>query len=134
MRIFKKFVLNACLYTILILTVFCLFAVVSDMSDWIISISKYFTILAFGATISASTLVFETKISAIFKYLINYGVLLTAFCVIFLSSDSGSGNYVARAFASIVIFTLLYSLVLLFRYLFISLWTKKARAKTKTRS
>ncbi len=131
MRLIKKFLLNACLYTVLILTLFYLFALISDMSESVISISKYFTILAFGAIISASVLIFETKISAFYKYLINYGALLAAFCTLFLSSESGSNNVVARVFAAVVIFTIVYALVLLFRYFFIALWTKATKTKKK---
>ncbi len=127
MRVFKKFVLNACLYSVLILTLFYIFAAISEMSDSVIGIGKYFTIIGFGAVISASILIFETKLKTVLKYIINYGVLLCAFCVIFLSSASGSGNAAARTFAAVVLFTIFYSLVLLFRYLFRVIWAKKAK-------
>lgn len=127
MKAFKKFLMNACLYTVIILTLFYLFAAMSELSASVIGVTKYFTILAFGALISASVLVFDTRINKAYKYLINYAVLLSAFCVIFLGTSSGVGNFVARAFASVVIFTLLYALVFLFKYLFSVLWQKKSK-------
>lgn len=130
MKVFKKLVLNACLYSVLILTLFYIFAAISEMTDSVIGIGKYFTILGFGAIISASVLIFDTKLKEILKYIINYAVLLTAFCVIFLSSASGSTNAVARAFAAIVIFTIIYALVLLFKYLFGILWKKRTKKAT----
>ena len=127
MQIFKKFVLNTCLCSVLILTLFYIFAAISEMTDSVIGIGKYFTILGFGAVISASVLIFDTKLKMLLKYIINYAVSLTAFCVIFLSSASGSTNAVARTFAAIVIFTILYALVFLFKYLFNTLWTKSVK-------
>ena len=129
MKVFKKFLFNACLYTVIILTIFYLFAAVSELSDSVIGVSKYFTILVFGALISASVLVFDTKIKKAYKYLINYAVLLAAFCTIFLSASSGVGNFVARVFASVVIFTLIYAFVFLFRYLFSILWQKMPKRR-----
>ena len=130
MKAFKKFIFGACLYTVCILTLFYMFALISKMDNPSIGISKYFTIFLFGAIISASTLVFETKLNTLLKYAINYVALLTTFCVIFLTSDSGTENAVARAFAAIFIFTLFYALFLLLRFLFVSVW-ESGRSKGK---
>ena len=51
MKIFKKFFLNACMYSVLILTLFYAFAAVSEMSEAVMTVDKYFTILGFGAVI-----------------------------------------------------------------------------------
>lgn len=128
MKIFKKFFLNACMYSVLILTLFYAFAAVSEMSEAVMTVDKYFTILGFGAVISASVLIFDTKINFFLKYAINYAVLLTAFSVIFLTSSGSSENAVARVFVAVVLFTIIYALALLFTYLFKILWTKKAKA------
>ena len=129
MKIFKKLLMNTCLYTVIMLTLFYLFAAVSKLPDAILGVSKYFTILAFGALISVSVLIFDTKLKKAYKYLINYAVLLSAFSVIFLSTSSGVGNFTARVFAAVMIFTLIYVLVFIVKYLFSMLWQKKVKKR-----
>ena len=133
METFKKFIFGAALYTTALATLFYLFALISGMTDSVMGISKYFTILLFGAIISASALIFDTKLHVFLKYAINYVVLLLAFCTVFLSSATGAENQIARACAAIFIFTLLYALVLILRYFFIAIITgrRKKRGKQK---
>ena len=94
------------------------------MSEPVIGVDKYFTILAFSALISASVLIFDTRLKTVFKYLINYSVLLVSFCVIFLGTKTGSGNFSARVFASVVIFSIIYAFILLLRYLLTRIYQK----------
>ena len=131
MKKIKDFIFGTALYTVCLLTVFYLFALVSTSEGAVMEISKYFTILLFGCIISLSALIFDTKINFLLKYAINYAVLATAFCVIFLTSDSGTSNMVARTFAAIFIFTLFYAFVLIIRYLFIL--TLKSQSKKRSR-
>lgn len=91
--------------------------------------SKYFVILLFGAIISASVLVFDTKLKKVYKYLINYAALLSAFSAVFLTTPSGAGNHTARVFAAIVIFSIIYGAVLIFRYFLTKVWHTKAKKR-----
>lgn len=131
MKKIKNFIYGAALYTVCLLTVFYIFALISTSGEAVMEISKYFTILFFGCLISVSALIFDTKINFILKYIINYSVLLTAFCIIFLSSDTGTSNMVARTFAAIFIFSLLYALVLVLRYLFVIIWKSENKKRGK---
>ena len=129
MQAFKKFIYGTALYTTCLSTLFYLFMLISNITDSVIGISKYFTILLFGAIISASALIFDTGLNLFLKYAINYVALTFAFCVIFLSTSTGSENQVARAFAAIFIFTLLYALTLVLRYFFVSIMAAHKKRK-----
>ncbi|MBQ1260974.1 MAG: hypothetical protein IIX96_03085 [Clostridia bacterium] len=125
MQKFKKIVLNTALYTVIIMTVFYLFALISGQSEARVSAAKFFVILGFSLAISLSALVFEASVSPLLKYITNYSVLFTAFCVIFLTSGEGVGNAFARVLIAFVIFTVF--------YLFFVFVYKLARARfTKT--
>lgn len=128
MKAFKKFLLGWAVYTTAITTIFYLFVLLSGLTDSVMSMAKYFTILLFGAIISASALVFDTRLNPIIKYLVNYGVLLFAFCTVFLSSAGATDNRVARAFAAVFIFSLFYLLALMLKYLY-SVIFKKAKKR-----
>lgn len=127
MRAIKNVLTKGCIYTVAIMTVFYLFVLISDFQEKSMGIDKYFIILGFGFLISISNLVFDFKIPAVVKYLINYTVLVTGFCIIFISSTSGSDNKFIRFFVAIVIFSLVYGLCLALRSLL-----KGLRAKNKS--
>ncbi len=113
MKKIGNILLNGCAYSILILFLFYLFAVISGISGVGIAFSKFILIVFFGFLIALTNLIFDLpNIKLILKYLIHYSVLLTAFSFIFLLSDSVSGKKTSFIFVCVFIFTVLYAAVL----------------------
>ena len=110
-RIYKIF-LTGCGYTVLILSLFYLFAAVSGFVSQAIAPGQFALILTFGFIISLAEFMYEElKLKKIFKCLIHYAVLLTAFCLIFIVSGNISSQRPSAIFVSIIIYTLLYFMV-----------------------
>ena len=115
MNSFKKFAQNGALYTLMILLAFYLFAQIADFDEKSIHFTKFLTVMGFGFAISLTAMIFDTKLSPVLKYLINYTVLCAAFCTIFISASSSSMNPVAKFFVSVIVFSMIYGLVILFK-------------------
>ena len=112
MRRIHKLFLVGCGYAILILTMFYVFAAVSQFVSQSIAPGQFALILFFGFLISLAEFMYEQlKIKKALKCLIHYGVLLVAFCLIFVISGRISAQRPAAIFASIVIYTVLYFVI-----------------------
>lgn len=109
MRKINKLFLTGCGYAILILTLFYAFAAISGFVSKSIAPGQFALILFFGFLISFAEFMYEQlKLRRIYKCLVHYGVLLTAFCLIFIISGNISAQRPAAVFGAIVIFTALY--------------------------
>lgn len=107
-RIEKRF-LTGCAYTVIILALFYLFAAITEFTAPAITTGQFFLILLFGILISAAELIYELlKIRRALKCLIHYGVLLVAFCVIFIASGNIASGKGSAIFVAIIIYTFLY--------------------------
>ena len=115
MNSFKKFAQNGALYTLIILLAFYLFAQVADFDEKSIHFTKFLTVMGFGFAISLTAMIFDTGLNAVLKYFINYTVLCIAFCTIFISASSSSLNPVAKFFVSVIVFSIIYGVVILFK-------------------
>lgn len=112
MKKLEELLLRACGYTVLILTLFYLFAVVGDFVEAAIAFSTFALIFAFGIIISVAGLVFEIPtMRLIWKSLIHYGVLLISFTVIFIVAGKLSAGGIPTVFSAFIIFTFLYAVV-----------------------
>lgn len=109
MRRINMLFLRGCGYAILILTLFYIFAALSSFVSLAIGPLQFALITGFGFIISLAELIYEElKLKRICKALIHYGVLLIAFCVIFIISGNISSQRPSAIFAAIIIFTVLY--------------------------
>ena len=131
MKHLKKFLIGTAVSQTVLTLVFYLFATLSKLTDPLMSVSKYFTLLLFGAAISLGTLVFDTKLNVFLKYAINYATLLASFCTVFLTADSGSDNEAARAFAGVFIFTVFYAFAILLCFIFKTTFKNAKRKRGK---
>ena len=112
MKRINKIFLTGCGYAILILTMFYVFAAVSQFVSQSIAPGQFALILFFGFLISLAEFMYEQlKLKKALKCLIHYGVLLVAFCLIFVVSGKISAQRPAAVFASIVIYTALYFVI-----------------------
>ena len=119
MKKIEKTLLFGASYSVLIMTVFYLFALASGFTSTSVDAKTFFLCLGFGMLISVMEQVYKAlSIGAVFKALIHYAVLLFAFCIIFVSIGGISETGGTSVFVSIVVFTFLYfSLYLLIHFL-----------------
>ena len=109
MRRINKIFLTGCGYAILILSLFYIFAAVSQFVSQSIAPGQFVLILSFGFIISLAEFMYEElKVKRIYKCLIHYGVLLVAFCTIFIASGKISAQKPSAAFVAIILYTILY--------------------------
>lgn len=112
MRRINKIFLTGCGYTVLILTLFYLFAAISQFVSTAIAPGQFALILCFGLLISFAEFMYEElKLKRIYKCIIHYTVLLLAFCVIFIGSGNISAQRPAAVFVAIMLYTILYFVV-----------------------
>jgi hypothetical protein len=99
-------------YTLLILILFYLFAVVANFESKSISFSKFLLILAFGMMISVAELIYSLlNMKAILKIVIHYALLLTSFLIIFLTGDFFTLKGFGGVLVAVIIFTFLYFVI-----------------------
>ena len=117
MKKIETILLRGCGFTILILTLFYLFAVATSFVDPEIGFPTFLLILTFGFIISLSTLIFEIKAMKLpFKILIHYATLLVAFSAVFVYSGNLATGGDAAIFTAVAIFTFLYALIFAISY------------------
>ena len=117
MKKLENILLRGTAYSVLILIIFYLFAIVGQLTEPAITFPTFVLIVAFGLIISASELVFSIKsLKTPLRVLIHYAALLAAFCAIFVFSGNLSADGPAAIFSAVVIFTFLYALVFVIVY------------------
>ena len=118
MRIIEKLLLKSCAYSVLIVTLFFLFTMVTSFTEAAIRLGTFFLILLFGLLISLSDLILKIeKLHKMLRLLIHYSVLLVAFIVIFIISGNISASGAGAVFSAVFIFTVLYAVISLIVYL-----------------
>lgn len=109
MKNIEKLLLTGCGYSVLILTIFYIFAALTGFSAPAIAPGRFALILFFGMIISFAELMYNClKIKKSLRGIIHYGVLLVAFCVIFIISGNIISGKAAAVFVAVVVYTLLY--------------------------
>ena len=111
----EKTLLYGCSYSVLIMAVFYLFALISGFTSTSVDAKTFFLCLCFGMLVSVMEQVYQSiSLGFVYRAMIHYAVLLVAFCIIFVSIGGISGAGRTSTFVSIVVFTLLYLLIFLF--------------------
>lgn len=109
MKRINQIFLTGCGYTVLILTLFYAFAVISKFVSQSIAPGQFALILCFGFIISSAEFLYEQlKLKKIYKCFIHFLVLLVAFCLIFLISGNISSKKPFAVFIAIFLYTFLY--------------------------
>ena len=118
MKRIENLLLKACGYTLLILTLFYLVALLGEFTVAAIDFHTFALIFVFGVIISAVSLIlYVEKIKPIFRVLIHYATLLVSFFVIFLFAGKLNAGGSSVVFSAIIIFTVLYAVIFTITYL-----------------
>ena len=113
MRKINRLFLTGCGYTVLILTLFYAFASISKFISPAIAPKQFLLILVFGFLISLAEFMYDIlKLKTIYKCVLHYGVLLIAFCFIFIIAGNISAQRPAAVFVAIVLYTFMYFTIL----------------------
>ena len=109
MRRIERLLLTGSGYSILILTIFYAFAAISNFTSPAITFPQYALIVGFGYLIALAELMYNAlNLKKWLRGIIHYGVLLLAFCIIFIISGNIKSGRASAIFAAIVLFTMLY--------------------------
>ncbi len=112
MRRFERMLLCGTGYTVLILTLFYIFAAIARFEEMSIGVGRFFIILAFGMLIALAELIYGLlTLKRVFKCLIHYSLLLLAFIIVFMLGEFITVNGPASVFVGITVFTLFYLLI-----------------------
>ncbi len=118
MKKLQNLLLGACGYTVLILTLFYIFAAISQFTDPRIGFSRFATLFGFGCLISLGGFILGIeKLKKPLRVLIHYTLLLISFCVVFIASGNIASKGPAAVFSSVVIFSFFYAFIFVFTYL-----------------
>lgn len=111
MKKFENFLLRACGYVVLILSLCYAVVGISGSTESGIPWHRFLLILAYGLLISGCDTLFSAlNFHKALKVAIHYIVLLSGFMVIFALAGNATNN-ATRIFVAVVIFTFLYALI-----------------------
>ena len=117
MKKIENLVMSACALTVLILTIFYLFATATGYSTPLIDFGTFALILLFGVIISVANLILGIEsLKLVIRILIHYLSLLVAFTVIFAANGNLGGGNVGAVTAAIIVFSFLYAVIFLISY------------------
>ena len=110
MRKLEKTLYSAAAYTVLFAIFFYVFALATDIDGKSIGVTKFFIILSFGTICAVADLIYSLlNLKKWVKAVIHYGILVSAFCIIFLFGDYFLVKGAASVFVAITLFTVLYA-------------------------
>lgn len=112
MKKIKSIVLNSTAYTVVILVLFYVYALIGNLTHPAITFGTFLIILLFGFVISLANMIFEIdRLHYVLKLLIHYAALLVAFIFVFIIAGKLSITGIASVFSAIIIFTILYGVI-----------------------
>ena len=118
MKRLEKLLLSGCGYTVLILSLFYLFALFDSYTQAYINFPTFLLIFLFGILVSLAGMILKIdRIKMPLRLLIHYATLLITFCVVFIFTGNLSAGGGSIVFSAIVIFTFLYVILALIVYL-----------------
>ena len=113
----KSIILNSTAYTVVILILFYLYALIGNLTHPAITFGTFLIILVFGFIISLANMIFSIKkLHYMLKLLIHYAALLVAFIFVFIIAGKLSLSGIASVFSAIIIFTFLYAVIYAISY------------------
>ena len=135
MEKFKNIVLNSTAYTVVILILFYLYALIGNLTHPAITFGTFLIILLFGFVISLANMIFSIeKLHYALKLLIHYSALLLAFIFVFIIAGKLSLDGIASVFSAIIIFTVLYAVIYAISYGVKSALNSVSKPKKGTKS
>lgn len=125
MRKIEKLFLTGCGYSLLILTLFYIFAAITKFINPAITPGQFALIVLFGFIISLAELLYSIlKLKKVLKCFIHYAVLFVAFLVIFIISGNIASAKASGIFVAIIVYTFMYFSI----YLIVNLIRKTINA------
>ena len=113
----KKIILNATAYTVVILVLFYLYALLGNLTQPAIKFGTFLIVLVFGFVISLANMIFELKnLHYALKLLIHYAALLAAFIAVFVIAGNLTISGPASVLSAIIIFSFLYGVIYALSY------------------
>ena len=113
----KSIILNSTAYTVVILLLFYIYALIGNLTHPAITFGTFLIILLFGFVISLANMIFKIeKLHYALRLLIHYTALLITFIVVFIIAGKLSLSGLASVFSAIVIFTFLYAVIYAISY------------------
>lgn len=113
----KSIVLNSTAYTVVILLLFYIYALIGNLTHPAITFGTFLIILLFGFVISLANMIFGIKrLHPALRLLIHYAALLVAFIFVFVIAGKLAINGIASVFSAIIIFTILYGVIYAISY------------------
>ena len=132
MKRLENLLLSGCGYTVLILSLFYLFALFDSYTGAYINFPTFLLIFFFGFLVAAAGMILKIdRIKLPVRLLIHYITLLVTFCIVFIFTGKLSAGGASVVFSSIVIFTFLYIFLALIVYLVLK-FIRKADSKFDT--
>ncbi len=111
MRKFEKFFLRGAGYTLLILSLYYLFAIIASPTNAFVSGGRFLLILVFGFITALAEFIYSIfTVKFWLKALLHYAILLATFILIFIPLLGIESNGPASVIAWVVIFSVLYAL------------------------
>ena len=112
MKKIENLVLSACAFTVMILFLFYLFAVIGQFTEPTITFPTFLLIFGFSAIIAVTSMILRVERLKMFtRIAIHYASLLIAFTVVFLTSGNLASGGTPIVFSAVVVFTFLYGII-----------------------
>ncbi len=125
MKRVKTFLINLCVYSVLILALFCVISGFENIATPSIPVSRVYLIFLYSALIAGANFILEIKrLGSLIGNAIHFLSLLLAFVMIFIFAGSESDNNISKVLVSIFLFTILYLGLRALGWL-VSKWSKK---------
>lgn len=135
MKRVEKTLIMGCAYTVLILTLFFIYAAVGGLVATAMEMGTFFLILLYGFIISVAEQIYSVlNFNKIVRCIIHYCILLSMFCLVFVLSGNISTGGSGAVFTAIAIFTILYfGIYLIVRFVrkFVSVADEKIDKRAK---
>lgn len=113
----KSIILSSTAYTVVIILLFYIYALIGNLTHPAITFGTFLIILLFGFVISLANMIFKIdKLHYAIKLLIHYAALLISFIFVFIIAGKLSISGIASVFSAIVIFTFLYAVIYAISY------------------
>jgi len=109
MRKIEKLFLTGCGYSVLILTLFYVFAAITEFVNPAITPGQFVVIVLFGIIIALAEFLYSIlKVKKVLKCFIHYAVLFVTFLVIFIISGNIVSTKASGVFVAVIVYTFMY--------------------------
>lgn len=114
MKKFESFILHGCGFTVLLALILYAFLAISGVIDQGIPVLKFLVVFGYGLVISgARELYASLPFGKAVRLMIHYLMILAGFLVLYFTSGAFSAITPAKVFIAIILFSILYTAIML---------------------